>query len=99
MIVHRAFPSGAWVISNLSGSHLTTKTYYGYTRKEAIKMFLVDEQKGRDTMSRNACAWCGTEVEDERQYELAICEPCYRDSQYSLREDIAVEEARDNGLI
>ena len=47
-------------------------------------------------VSRNACSWCGTEVEDERQYESSICAECFADAQVSAIEELGVEEARDN---
>lgn len=51
------------------------------------------------SMSRNACAWCGTEVEDELQHESALCAECFADSQVSSLEEIGVQEGRDNGTI
>jgi NMD protein affecting ribosome stability and mRNA decay len=50
-------------------------------------------------VSRNACVWCGTEVEDERQGESALCVECFMDSQVSAIEELGVEEGRDNGAI
>lgn len=47
-------------------------------------------------VSRNACSWCGTEVEDEQQYESSICAECYADAQVSVQEEIGVEEMRNN---
>lgn len=31
--------NGSWVISDIVGGYLVTRTYYGYTKKEAIQMF------------------------------------------------------------
>lgn len=50
-------------------------------------------------MSRNACIWCGTEVEDDRQYELAICGECYADAAHASQAEVRIEEMRDNGDI
>jgi len=50
-------------------------------------------------MSRNACSWCGTEVEDELQHESALCAECFADAQVSSLEEIGVQEGRDNGTI
>jgi hypothetical protein len=30
---------GAWRISDIVGGYLVTKRYYGYTKREAIKLF------------------------------------------------------------
>ena len=30
---------GAWRVSDIINGYLVTKRYYGYTKKEAIKMF------------------------------------------------------------
>lgn len=50
-------------------------------------------------MSRNACAWCGTEVEDEQQYESRICAECYADAAQASAAEVRIEEMRDNGDI
>lgn len=50
-------------------------------------------------MSRNACIWCGTEVEDDRQYESAICVECYADAAHAALTEERIEEMRDNGDI
>lgn len=50
-------------------------------------------------VSRNACSWCGTEVEDERQYDSALCVECYADAQVSALEEIGVEEMRNNATL
>ena len=47
-------------------------------------------------VSRNACSWCGTEVEDERQYESSLCADCWADVQVSAIEELGVEEMRNN---
>jgi len=50
-------------------------------------------------VSRNACSWCGTEVDDERQYESRICEECYREAYEASQEEIGVEEMRNNATL
>ena len=50
-------------------------------------------------VSSNACSWCGSEVEDNRQYESRICAECFADAQVSALEEIGVEEGRNNGTI
>ena len=94
--VYQSFPSGAWQVSDIVGGYLTTKTYYGYTRSEAVRKFRAEVGREGTEMSRNACAWCGTEVDDERQYESRICEECYREAYEASQEEIGVEEARNN---
>lgn len=37
--VTRAFPSGAWVIAAIVGDTRQCRTYYGYTRREAVASF------------------------------------------------------------
>jgi len=34
-----AFPSNAWVVAAIYHGHLVTKTYMGYTKREAIRQF------------------------------------------------------------
>ena len=99
MSVYRSFPSGAWVVSEIVGGYLTTWTYYGYTRSEAVRKFRAEVVKEGVEVSRNACSWCGSEVEDDRQYESRICAECFADAQVSALEEIGVEEGRDNGTI
>lgn len=31
--------NGAWQISDIIGGHLVTRTYYGYTKREALRLF------------------------------------------------------------
>jgi hypothetical protein len=31
--------AGAWVISDMVGGYLETQQYYGYTKREAIRLF------------------------------------------------------------
>lgn len=37
--VTRAVPSGAWVVSAIVGDSHATRTYFGYTRREAVARF------------------------------------------------------------
>ena len=99
MSVYRSFPSGAWVVSDIVGGYLTTRTYYGYTRSEAVRKFRAEVGKEGSEMSRNACSWCGSEVDDEQQYESRICAECFADAQVSALEEIGVEEMRNNGSL
>ena len=99
MSVYRSFPSGAWVVSDIVGNFLTTRTYFGYTRSEAVRKFRMEVGRDGVKVSRNACSWCGTEVEDDRQYESALCVECFADAQVSSLEEIGVQEGRDNGAI
>jgi hypothetical protein len=39
MTVERMHPSGAYRIDDVIGGYLVTKWYYGYTKREAIKLF------------------------------------------------------------
>jgi hypothetical protein len=34
-----AFPSNAWVVAAIYHGHLVTRTYMGYTKREAIRQF------------------------------------------------------------
>ncbi|NBV34822.1 MAG: hypothetical protein EBR81_13805 [Proteobacteria bacterium] len=99
MSAYRSFPSGAWQVSDIVGGYLTTRTYYGYSRVEAVRKFRAEVGKEGSEMSRNACSWCGTEVDDEQQYESRICAECFADAQVSALEEIGVEEMRNNGSL
>lgn len=37
--------TGAWICSAIVGGHYTHRTYYGYTRREAVSLFR-QEMKG-----------------------------------------------------
>jgi hypothetical protein len=37
--VTRAFPSGAWIVAAIVGDNYASRTYYGYTRREAVARF------------------------------------------------------------
>lgn len=53
MTIEKLFPSGAWCISGViegeSDHYFLTRTYYGYTKKEAIKLWKKQIlEKGRE---------------------------------------------------
>lgn len=37
--------AGAWVLSDVVNERLVTKTYYGYTKAEAVAMFNAEKGK------------------------------------------------------
>lgn len=37
--VEKVFPSGALRVSSIVNGALMTRTYYGYTRREAVRLF------------------------------------------------------------
>lgn len=42
LAVSRAFPSGAWIVAAIVGDCRVSRTYFGYTRREAIARFLAE---------------------------------------------------------
>ena len=42
MTVTKLNHSGAWQISALVNNYLVTRTYYGYTKREAMRLFKSD---------------------------------------------------------
>ena len=38
-ILSRVIHSGAWVVSDIIGGYLVTRTYYGYTSVQALRLF------------------------------------------------------------
>lgn len=42
MTVTRNFPSGSYTVSTIKDNHLVSKTYYGYTRGEALALFTAE---------------------------------------------------------
>ena len=38
-LVTRAVPSGAWIVSDFVGGYLVTRTYYGHTKRDALRLF------------------------------------------------------------
>lgn len=45
--------NGAYQISAIVRGYLVTKTYYGYTKREAARMFRQDTREGRHDMSEH----------------------------------------------
>ena len=39
MTISKVFPSGAWQVSDIIRGYLVTRTYYGYSKREAARMF------------------------------------------------------------
>lgn len=39
MTVERMFPSGGWLITDIIGGYCISRRYFGYTKREAIKLF------------------------------------------------------------
>jgi len=39
MTVTKLFPSGAWEVSDIIGGYLVRRTYYDYTKRQAIAEF------------------------------------------------------------
>ena len=39
MTATKQFPSGAWTISDIVNGYLVSRTYYGYTKREAMAAF------------------------------------------------------------
>jgi hypothetical protein len=37
--ITRAVPSGAWIISDMISGYLVTRTYYGHTKRDALRLF------------------------------------------------------------
>lgn len=42
LAVSRAYPSGAWIVAAVVGNCRESRTYYGYTRREAVAEFLAE---------------------------------------------------------
>lgn len=45
MTITKVFPSGAYQVSDIIGGHLVTRTYYGYTKREAQRQFRMDTKR------------------------------------------------------
>jgi hypothetical protein len=45
MIIERNY-QGAWVISDIIGGYRVARSYYGYTKREAIRLFRANEYAG-----------------------------------------------------
>jgi hypothetical protein len=46
MSVTRVWHSGAWIVSDTVRGYLVTRTYYGYTKREAVRLFREEKRKG-----------------------------------------------------
>jgi hypothetical protein len=38
-IITRAVPSGAWIVSDIIAGYWVTQTYYGHTKRDALRLF------------------------------------------------------------
>lgn len=45
LAVTKLFPSGAWEVAAIVGGYRLARTYYGYSRREAVKMYLAEVSK------------------------------------------------------
>jgi hypothetical protein len=50
----KKIPSGAWEVSDIVGGYLVTRTYYGYTKSEALALFRKDTKKEPTTRNKGA---------------------------------------------
>lgn len=39
MMIEKVSHSGAWIVSDIVGGYRVARTYYGYTRAQALKAF------------------------------------------------------------
>jgi hypothetical protein len=46
MSVNRVWHSGAWIVSDIVGGYLVSRTYYGYTKREAVRLFREERRRG-----------------------------------------------------
>jgi len=46
MSVNRVWHSGAWIVSQIVGGYLVSRTYYGYTKREAVALFRAAKRRG-----------------------------------------------------
>jgi len=42
----RVHHSGAWIVSEIVGRYLVSRTYYGYTKREAVALFRAAKRRG-----------------------------------------------------
>jgi hypothetical protein len=42
MMIERVSHSGAWIVSDIIGGYRVARTYYGYTRAQALRKFKED---------------------------------------------------------
>lgn len=46
MTTTKLFPSGAIEVSDIIGGYLVRRVYYGYTKREAVRLFRAETMKG-----------------------------------------------------
>ena len=46
MSVSRVWHSGAWIVSEIVGGYLVSRTYYGFTKREAVARFRAEKKRG-----------------------------------------------------
>jgi hypothetical protein len=46
MSATRVWHSGAWIVSEIVGGYLVSRTYYGYTKREAVALFRAAKRRG-----------------------------------------------------
>lgn len=46
MSVSKVWHSGAWVVSEVVGRYLVSRTYYGFTKREAVQRFRAEKRRG-----------------------------------------------------
>lgn len=46
MTATKLFPSGAWQVSAIIGGYLVKRTFFGYTKREALQAFRAEFFKG-----------------------------------------------------
>jgi len=39
MTITKLFPSGAWEVYSIIGGYLVRRVYFGYTKRQALRMF------------------------------------------------------------
>jgi hypothetical protein len=47
MSADKVFPSGAWRVSDIIGSYLVQRVYFGHTKREAMLAFRAEFKRGR----------------------------------------------------
>jgi hypothetical protein len=76
MTITQTFPNGYWVITDIIGGYLTTRTYIDYSQREAAEAFATEF--GIDlTEDQQPCQTCGKDVPtDTWLEELEFCVEC-----------------------
>ena len=44
---YQPFPSNAWVVATIHDGHLVTRTYFGYSKREAIRLFKAELKRAK----------------------------------------------------